>query len=420
MSEKRDWSINWRTIESDDFRRATDDVLAKAWALVPTLEARAREAEGLRRMPHETIKDAEALWPMLVPKRWGGLGLGSRAICETARILAHGDASSAWALSFLIEHSHMACHLPWQAQEELFANRNYILAAAPLSPGGTATRVAGGYQLNGTFKYASGVGNANWSFATAFVDESGTQVPYTFLVPLDDPAVAVNDDWHMAGMAATSSASVTVNNAFVPEQRGIINEIFDSADLHPGAQHEESFLRYPPLGSIRIMVAAVSLGSAERCMDLARDRMEQSKMFNIRRIDLPLVRVKWATALQKVRAARLIYQDLVERMIAQCEACESWSEEFTGQAELDLVTIVKLSKEAVFMGTDGLGTSVFKLDDPVQRYRRDVDVMSSHLFQEYDFVAERASRVLLGLGYLPTDPYPARPPKVGKDARRVP
>lgn len=417
MSATRDWSIGWRTTESAEFREATDAVLAKAWELVPKLEARAREAETLRRMPEQTIKDAEPLWPMLVPKRWGGLGLGSRAICETARILAHGDASSAWALSFLIEHSHMACHLSWQAQEELFADRNYILASAPLSPGGTATRVEGGFQLNGTFRYASGVGNADWTFATAIVAENDAKVPYTFLVPLDDPAVTVNDDWSMAGMAATSSASVTAKNAFVPERRGIINEIFDSADLHPGAQHEESFMRYPPLGSIRIMVAAVSLGSAEHCIDLARDRMEQSKMFDIRRIDLPLTRINWATALQKVRAARLIYQDLVERMIDQCEACETWSEEFTGQAELDLVTIVKLAKESVFLGTGGLGTSVFKLDDPVQRYRRDVDVMASHLFQEYDFVAERASRVLLGLGYLPTDPYPTRPPKVGRGAR---
>ncbi|MBF2714134.1 hypothetical protein GOZ80_18175 [Agrobacterium vitis] len=412
MSITADWSIDWRLNESADFRQATDAILTKAWDLAPKLRERARETELLRRMPEQTMADAKDLWNMLVPKRWGGLGLGSRAICETARILAHGDASSAWALSFLIEHSHMACHLPWEAQEELFADRSFILASAPLSPGGNALKVDGGYQLSGTFRYASGIGNSDWTFATAFVDENGVDVPYTFLVPLNNASVTVNDDWHMSGMAATSSASVTVDHLFIPKQYAINTEIFDSADLHPGARHEEAFLRYPPLGSIRIMVAAVSLGSAEACIDLARERMAQSKMFNIRRLDLPLVRVRWATAFQKVRAARLIYRDLVERMIKQCEAVETWTEEFTGQAELDLVTIVQLSKEAVFMGTEGLGSSVFKLDDPVQRYRRDVDVMSSHLFQEYDFVAERASRVLLGLGYLPTDPYPTRPPKV--------
>ncbi|MGV2181460.1 acyl-CoA dehydrogenase family protein [Rhizobium rhizogenes] len=413
MSIMEDWSIDWRLSESADFQRATDAIIAKAWALVPKLRERAREAELLRRMPEQTMEDAKDLWNMLVPKRWGGLGLGSRAICETARVLAHGDASSAWVLAFLIEHSHMACHLPWEAQEELFAERSFIHASAPLSPGGTATKVDRGYQLNGTFRYASGVGNADWTFATAFVSENGAEVPYTFLVPLNSPNVTVNDDWHMSGMAATSSASVTVDGVFIPKRYCINTEIFDSADLHPGARHEESFMRYPPLGSIRIMVAAVSLGSAEACIGLARERMTQSKMFNIRRLDLPLVRVRWATALQKVRAARLIYRDLVERMITQCEAVETWSEEFTGQAELDLVTIVKLSKEAIFLGTESLGSSVFKLDDPVQRYRRDVDVMASHLFQEYDFVAERASRVLLGLGYLSTDPYPARPPRVG-------
>jgi 3-hydroxy-9,10-secoandrosta-1,3,5(10)-triene-9,17-dione monooxygenase len=398
-----------RLSESRDFQQATDALIERARQLVPVIRARAAEAEALRRLPDETMADAEAFFPALVPKRWGGMGLGSRALCEVARELAHGDASTAWTVAFLMEHSWMACHLPWEAQEELFADRPYILASAPLTPGGTAARVAGGFRVTGTFRYASAVWNSAWTFATAVAEEEGEPVPYRFLFPLSD--VTVNDDWFMSGMVATSSASVTADNVFVPERRSLKTALFDSADEHPGAVHEEAYLRYPPLGTIRTMMAGISLGCAETCVEIARERLASSKVWGVPRRELTLPRVRWGQALQKVRCAQLLWRHALTRMIVKCDALEPWSEEEAGQAELDMVTVVQMSQKAVHTVCDGMGSSAYKLDEPLQRYRRDIDVMASHLFLEPDFVAERATRVILGLGYLPTDPPTSRPPR---------
>src|SRR5689334_10280779 len=78
-----------------DFEERTDRLIEKAKVLIPTLRARAQEAEALRYQPPQTIEDAEFLMDALTPRVWGGQGLGSRALCEVARTLAHGDTSAA-------------------------------------------------------------------------------------------------------------------------------------------------------------------------------------------------------------------------------------------------------------------------------------------------------------------------------------
>jgi hypothetical protein len=60
-----------------------------------------------------------------------------------------------------------------------------------------------------------------------------------------------------------------------------------------------------------------------------------------------------------------------------------------------------------------MGSSVYQLSDLLQRYRRDVDVMANHLFQDRDLVSERSARLILGIGRIPSDPFQLAPPTVG-------
>lgn len=390
-------------VEEDEFGRTTDALIEHARRIAPDIRARSFEAEALRRQPEETMNDAEPFWPALVPKVWGGLGLGARALCEVARELAHGDASAAWTVAFLMEHNWMACHFPWEAQRELFATRPYILAAAPLQPGGVAHRVDGGFAVNATFRYSSGVWNSDWTFGTAIVEEDDEKVAWTFLIPLDD--VTVNDDWFMSGMAATSSSSVTAADVFVPERRAVRTDILNSQDLHPGATHEESFLRYPQLAAVTLMMAAIVLGAAEATVDIGRERLSVSKvMGQTRRIDMTLSRIRWAESFEQIECARLLYMQLLDRTIAQCDMGVQWSGEQIGRTELDILTVIQLSQKAANRICDGLGSSIYKMEDPLQRFRRDINVMANHVALEFDVVAERATRMMLGLGALPSDP----------------
>ncbi len=163
------------TVTRDVSQDLTTELLSRASDLVPVVRARARRSEELGKLPDETMDDiAEAgFLHALTPKRWGGSGLGMDVVNEVARELARGDTSTAWTVSFLMEHNWMACRFPLEAQEELFSDRPYILAAAPLVPAGEGRRVPGGFEIEGTWRYASCAKNADWVFVTAPVEEQG-------------------------------------------------------------------------------------------------------------------------------------------------------------------------------------------------------------------------------------------------------
>jgi alkylation response protein AidB-like acyl-CoA dehydrogenase len=386
----------------------TAELLERTWAMVPAVRAAAPAAEGMRCTPDEIIDlAAEAgLLQALVPRRWGGHGLGLQALCEVGRILCHGDASAAWTITFLMEHNWMACKLHMDTQAELYRDRSFIKAAAPLIPGGAAVRVDGGYRISGKWHYASAIGNADYVFVTSPVEESGEQIPYTFLLPLED--VTVHDEWFMAGMAATSSTNGSAVDVFVPDGRAIETEIFHSTDLHPGVGHDESLYRYPLLPPLNVFMAGLALGCAEAVVELGRERLRTSAPWGLARIDRETSRTRWGMAGQKVRAARLLWRDAMHRAIAKGEAREEYSQVEEGQIALDNLTVAQMSKEAVREILDGSGSSAFALANPLQRYLRDVDVIANHLGHDVDSLAERGSRWLLGLDRLPTDPFPPR------------
>ncbi|MEU5264768.1 zinc-binding dehydrogenase [Amycolatopsis sp. NPDC021455] len=389
-----------------DFEERTDRLIEKAKVLIPTLRARAQEAEALRYQPPQTVKDAEFLMDALTPRVWGGQGLGSRALCEVARVLAHGDTSAAWTLAFLMEHSWMAAHLDWDAQKEIFAGRTFILASAPLTPAGKGEKVDGGFRVSGTFRYASGLWNSTHTFLSTMVTIDGTLTPTTFLIELDQPGVTVNDDWHMSGMAATGSASVTLDDVFIRDSYSIPLEEMLSIDKHPGTSHEEKFLRYPPFASLGMMITAIALGSAEAVVDIVKSRLGTTRAFGgATRQDLPQSRMRFAEAWEKLRCAQMLYTHILEDSIRKCDALEPWSQEEIGQIELDQTTIVHLAQELIGILCDGMGSSPYQSKEALQRYRRDINVIANHAFMDWDLVAERSIRYVLGLGTRSTDMF---------------
>lgn len=384
----------------------TDELVKRAEAMVPGIRSRSREAEEIRRIPEATMAEVEeaGFLKIMVPKRFGGHGLGLDALCRVTRALAHGDCSTSWAVSFLIEHNWMLCHMDMRAQESLFAEKSYIKAAAPLMPSGEAIPVPGGYKVSGHWKYASGACNGDWSFVTSWVMTDGERVPHTFLLAHD--TVTIHDDWFMSGMAATGSVSITAKEAFVPEERALRTDIFHSADEHPGASHPEPIHRYPLVPPLIIMGSSIILGAAEAVVELAREQLATSKLFGVARIDRPQSRARWAAAHQEVRFAQLLWEKVLAYTIAKCDMEGRWTVEEEGQLHLDVVAIAQKSKEAVRLVMDGINSSTYQLDNPLPRYQRDVDVMVSWPAFDWDVVTERGSRWMLGLGATAADPFP--------------
>lgn len=386
-----------------DEQARTETFLADVEALVPVIREHAFASEENRRVEPTVIQAAAeaGIFSALVPRSFGGRGLGLRALTEAARIAAHGDASTAWALAFLIEHNWMACRLPMDTQRELYADRDFVLVAAPLVPGGTAEPVDGGYRISGLWRYGTGFANSDWILVTCLEDVDGSKQPRAFLVPSSDVEVA--EEWRASGMAATSSHNVRGENLVIPDAHSIPVEEFTSANDHGGIEHPEAIYHYPLHFGLNNMMAGIFVGIAEAVLDLYEQKLETSKPFGLARRERTPSRMRWGAEREKIRAARLLYLDTLERTIAKCDERNGYTQEDLGNLQIATLSIAHLCHEAVTSLTKGIGSSAFHVTDPIQRYKRDIDVLINHAGMDWDVVADRSTRWALGFGAEATD-----------------
>jgi alkylation response protein AidB-like acyl-CoA dehydrogenase len=79
-----------------------------------------------------------------------------------------------------------------------------------------ATKVDGGYRLSGRWMWGTVVMHAAWIMLQAFEEQAGgPPIPRKMMIPAGQAKVI--DTWHMAGMAATGSNDIVVEDVFVPE-----------------------------------------------------------------------------------------------------------------------------------------------------------------------------------------------------------
>lgn len=383
-------------LQIDDLEERTDAFLARVETLLPLIREEALPSERARSTTPAVIAAAADIgfFSALVPKRWGGLGLGFRALSESARILARGDVSAAWQLCFLLEHNWMACHFPWETQEKLFADRNYILAAGPVVPAGSARRVEGGYRVTGKHSYASAWPNSDWAFYSSFLEnEDGTREQWVFMSPRSD--LQDNDDWHFAGASASGSGSFSTNDTFVPDGWAITYDAFMSGDRHEGVAHDEPLFRYflPP--ALLVMLAGFATGAAERVVELARERVLHGKIFGKDRIDQPASRARWGEGHIRVRTLGALFDDLV----ADVEAVGTgkWTGDQLAELTLGTAWVERQALETIRLLLDGAGTSAFHVTNPLQRYLRDISVLGNHAAADWDWQLDVTSAALLGV-----------------------
>jgi len=288
-----------------------EDIVGRAASLIPALRERAGAAETLRRMPDETIADlvASGLTRTSQPARFGGFELGWDVICEAAMTLGRGDASQAWVATVYAEHAFMVALFPEEAQRDVWDAKPQALISASISPVGNLVEVVDdGYVLDGVWPFVSGVHHSDWTLIGDLV-QSGRAPPkhLFFLVPKSDRTIV--DDWHTAGMAATGSASVRLENVFVRKYRTLSMEDVAAGEA-PGAQvNRNPLYRMPIFGFSNLALASVPIGVAEAMVEefsrFVADRAARSPAPNA----LEALYGRLAEAAAEAKAAKLLILD---------------------------------------------------------------------------------------------------------------
>lgn len=366
---------------------------------VARLAERAGEGERLRRLPPDTMADpavAEFV-DLLVPARYGGRQASFPDVLDPVRQMAHGCASSAWTLGFYALHNWMLALFSEQAQAEAFASRPF-LAPAPLAPTGRGTGRDGGMELNGRWSWATGVMDGNWIMVGALRElEPGAIRPVLALLPISD--VRVEDVWHTDGMRATGSNDVVIEHAFVPEHR-IVSVLDIYTGNAPGAAvHEAGTYRWPMVPALALLAAMPALGSAERAAEIYAERLTQRFLAyeGVMQKDKPIASSHLGQALVRLRALRALVADTVTEVEGIIDAGGSVSQPVRGHARLAAAHVVRESRAVIADLLAASGASAHFLDNPLQRIKRDVDVIAGHVVFDYDTSRELAGALTMGM-----------------------
>ena len=160
-----------------------------------------------------------------LPEAYGGSRLRPDELLTVWEAVARIDPAAAWNLMMTSGNMSMVGPLPEAGLAEVFADGPATIAAA-LNPPLTATRVDGGWLVSGASPFASGCHHTPWCALGAIEVRDGepvldpaTGAPQPFVIVFPRRDATIVDSWHTVGMRGTGSATIEVEDLFVPDHR---------------------------------------------------------------------------------------------------------------------------------------------------------------------------------------------------------
>lgn len=371
-------------------------------ALKPMIADHARESELLG-YPHPEVWNAlraTGFFYHFVPRAYGGCEFGPEDFFATARIIAEACPSTGWAATFLVEHNWIAALYPKEAQDKFFAGGRYMMAPAVSTPPAMAKRVDGGYRITARWKWGSGVMHSNWCIGMCLLpDPAGEGPPTTIWVALPMAEVRVLDTWHVAGLAATGSNDIVVDDAFIPDHMALTARELQFGTTPGSRIHANPVYRMPSTAFLSLVTSAPVIGAARGAVELFRDRLKIRKVTGTQAIvgEKANYQVMLARADLMVRTAELLQQTLAREVLDRAAAGRNDDIAARMASTAQNAYSARLARDAIRLVVDHSGSSVHLLSDPLQRFARDANVACGHVIQDIETLLEQHGRSLLGL-----------------------
>ncbi|BDB26880.1 hypothetical protein Tamer19_19210 [Cupriavidus sp. TA19] len=260
---------------------AQADWLALAAALGRTFDTRAPDIDASEQFVSANYDDLRAhrFFAAAVPQELGGAGLSHQELGGVLREL--GKYCGSTALAFAM-HTHPVATAAWRWRNQKapvegllkrVAGEQMVLLGSGgsdwLQGSGKATRVEGGFRVDGRKIFASGAPVADLFMTCAVYDdpEAGPTVLH-FALPMKSPGVRVMSNWHALGMRGTGSHDVLLEGVLVPDTAVAARR--PQGVWHP-MMHTVSMIALP-------LIYAVYVGIAEAARDIALQLARQRRL----------------------------------------------------------------------------------------------------------------------------------------------
>lgn len=327
----------------------------------------------------------------LTPEQYGGLEMAPAPFFDGIMKVAACDSSAAWIGGQLNVHSWEIALMDKRAQDEFWAGGPDTRASSSYAPTGQWEETDGGYLLNGTWAFSSGIDHATW-----VIIGGGDR---NFLVRRSDGEVD-HDSWDVAGLKGTGSKSITLTDVFVPDYRTHV--LMDTyLDRNPGWEVNDGPLYRLPFATILAAVMTnpaigTTLGGLDRYIaDTRKRRARRGTGASV--TENPHLLVRLAGALS-------VAQTMRERHLANWEtlfdiACEGRDSTPVERMKVrfESADAIEECLDAVYSIWPVAGAAAILSANPLQQVVRDLLAMRVHGSAGRDAAATLYAQALLGL-----------------------
>ncbi|QXF81673.1 flavin-dependent monooxygenase [Rhodococcus pyridinivorans] len=366
------------------------EVLQRIDALLPTLRERAQEAENLRRVPDDSIKELQEVgfFKLLQPAQWGGYAADPVTFFTAVRNIASACGSTGWVSGIIGVHNWHLALFDQQAQEEVWGDDTDVRISSSYAPMGAGEVVDGGYKVNGAWAWSSGCDHASWVVVGGPVIKDGRPVDFgSFLIPRSE--YEIDDVWHVVGLRGTGSNTIKVKDVFVPRHRFLSFKAMNDL-ASPGLERNTAPVYKMPWGTIHpttisTPIVGMAYGAYEAHVEHQGKRVRAAYAGEKAKDD-PFAKVRIAEASSDIDAAWRQLSGNVADEYAHLLAGEEVPMELRLRARRDQVRATGRAITSIDRLFENSGATALADGTPIQRFWRDAHAGRVHAAND----AERA------------------------------
>src|SRR6201993_2550435 len=381
----------------------TDDrVVSLARGMRDLVRAEAAESERMRTLTSAIVDEmwTSGLMSAFNPVAAGGVEPSFAEMIETWIEMAWQDGSfGGIGIANLPSSFSPAAYLPDEGFAEVFtAHDKRVTLGGQFFPNGQGAAVEGGYVLNGSWNFGSGIGHSQY-IAAGFLPMDNGEMRWisegfpemrVALVPRDQ--ISFDDGWFVQGLKGTGSYDYSARDVFVP-----------------GCRTFELFVRQPyrgesPAPRVGLMpvtaaghaswALGVSKSMLDDVQDLAATKFRMSDMASL--ASRPTFQKGLAHHRAAWRAARLLVLDAFTTAEAAVAAGEDLTTELRADMRVAAVYATDTARACAEWAHLAAGTTAIREGSRLERAFRDIYTGTQHAFIS-EKVAMDVAQIWLGI-----------------------